>query len=105
LTKVSKKTKEHKNAMMTEVGYLYFVDWVHIYLSSTLQLQANSEKWRYCWLFDVGSMRNAHLKTVRNLWKEYALHLFAKKKLKMAYVLLSVQLGYSLDEEQWWQRR
>lgn len=35
------------------------------------QLQDNSEKWRYCWLFEIGSMRNAHLKTVRKLWKEY----------------------------------
>jgi hypothetical protein len=86
--------------MMIEVGHIYFVGRISIHLSSNnLQLQANSEKWRYCWIFDVGSMRNAHLKTVRNLWKEYALHLFAKM-LKMAHILLSVQLGYSLDEEQ-----
>ena len=36
------------------------------------QLQANSEKWKYCWLFEVGAMRNSHLKTVRKLWKECA---------------------------------
>ncbi|KDR82579.1 hypothetical protein GALMADRAFT_237971 [Galerina marginata CBS 339.88] len=59
LTKVSKKTKEHKNAMMTE-------------------LQANSEKWRYCWLFEVGSMRNSHLKTVRKLWRDSARMFFGR---------------------------
>ncbi|KAF9561808.1 hypothetical protein CPC08DRAFT_634865, partial [Agrocybe pediades] len=59
LTKVSKKTKEHKNAMMTE-------------------LQANADRWRYCWLFEVGSMRNAHLKTVRKLWKDSARIFFGR---------------------------
>jgi mRNA turnover protein 4 len=39
-------------------------------LSCGLQIQAAVEKWKYCWLFDVGNMRNAHLKTVRKLWKE-----------------------------------
>ena len=59
--------------MMIEVDYIYFVGRIFIHLPfDDLQVQANSEKWRYCWLFDVGSMRNAHLKTVRNLWKEYA---------------------------------
>ncbi|THH14140.1 hypothetical protein EW146_g6161 [Bondarzewia mesenterica] len=51
LTKVSKKTKEHKGAQITE-------------------LQKHVEKWKYCWLFEVGNMRNAHLQTVRNLWKD-----------------------------------
>jgi hypothetical protein len=66
--------------MMTEVGYIlfYLIRYLFIIVHN-LQLQANSEKWRYCWLFEVGSMRNAHLKTVRNLWKEYVLHVFAKK--------------------------
>ncbi|KAA1469918.1 hypothetical protein DENSPDRAFT_835607 [Dentipellis sp. KUC8613] len=53
LTKVSKKTKEQKGAQITEV-------------------QANTEKWKYCWLFAVGNMRNSHLKTVRRLWKDTA---------------------------------
>ncbi|TFK24998.1 hypothetical protein FA15DRAFT_669053 [Coprinopsis marcescibilis] len=59
LTKVSKKTREHKNAMMNE-------------------LQVNVDKWRYCWLFEVGSMRNTHLKTVRNLWKDSARIFFGR---------------------------
>ncbi|KAF8817028.1 hypothetical protein BYT27DRAFT_7075413, partial [Phlegmacium glaucopus] len=74
LTKVSKKTKEHKNAMMTE-------------------LQANSEKWRYCWLFEVGSMRNAHLKTVRNLWKDSARIFFGRG------AVMAKALGTTPEEE------
>ncbi|KAJ7795615.1 hypothetical protein B0H14DRAFT_2919012 [Mycena olivaceomarginata] len=46
LTKVAKKTKEQKGAMIKD-------------------LQENAEKWKYCWLFQVGAMRNTHLKTVR----------------------------------------
>ncbi|KAF9046685.1 mRNA turnover protein 4-like protein [Panaeolus papilionaceus] len=53
LTKVSKKTRDQKNALMAEV-------------------QANADKYQYCWLFEVGAMRNAHLKTVRKLWKDSA---------------------------------
>lgn len=34
------------------------------------QVQENADKWAYCWLFEVGNMRNAHLKIVRKLWKE-----------------------------------
>jgi mRNA turnover protein 4 len=34
------------------------------------QLQENAEKWKYCWLFQVGAMRNTHLKTVRKLWQK-----------------------------------
>lgn len=37
----------------------------------TRQIQENADKWQYCWLFEVGNMRNSHLKTVRKLWKEY----------------------------------
>ncbi|KAF9499032.1 hypothetical protein BDN71DRAFT_1384746 [Pleurotus eryngii] len=59
LTKVAKKTKEQKGAMMQEV-------------------QANADKWKYCWLFEVGSMRNAHLKTVRRLWKDSARIFFGR---------------------------
>ncbi|KAG9315812.1 ribosomal protein L10-domain-containing protein [Chiua virens] len=44
LTKVSKKTREHKNALLNEI-------------------QQSAEKWSYCWLFEVGAMRNTHLKT------------------------------------------
>ena len=51
LTKVAKKTKEHKTALLTNV-------------------QENSDKWKYCYVFSVGTMRNTHLKTVRKLWKE-----------------------------------
>ena len=35
------------------------------------QVRENADKWQYCWLFEVGNMRNAHLKVVRKLWKEY----------------------------------
>lgn len=42
------------------------------------ELQDNSEKWRYCWLFEIGSMRNAHLKTVRKLWKDSARIFFGR---------------------------
>ena len=37
-----------------------------------MQVQANADKWKYCWLFEVGNMRNGHLKTIRKLWKEWA---------------------------------
>ncbi|KAJ2931965.1 hypothetical protein H1R20_g5113, partial [Candolleomyces eurysporus] len=59
LTQVSKKTREHKNALIEEV-------------------QANADKYRYCWLFGVGSMRNTHLKTVRKLWKDSARIFFGR---------------------------
>ncbi|KAK7690362.1 hypothetical protein QCA50_007019 [Cerrena zonata] len=59
LTKVSKKTKEHKGAMINEV-------------------QENVDKWQYCWLFEVGNMRNSHLKTVRKLWKDSARIFFGR---------------------------
>lgn len=72
LTKVAKKTKEQKNGMMNEVCWPKCLDPVTLLIHVNLQLQENSEKWRYCWLFEVGSMRNSHLKTVRKLWKECA---------------------------------
>ncbi|KAH9841814.1 mRNA turnover protein 4-like protein [Rhodofomes roseus] len=59
LTKVSKKTREQKNALLKEV-------------------QENADKWEYCWLFEVGNMRNAHLKTVRKLWKDSARIFFGR---------------------------
>ncbi|KJA23992.1 hypothetical protein HYPSUDRAFT_39112 [Hypholoma sublateritium FD-334 SS-4] len=74
LTKVSKKTKEHKNAMMNE-------------------LQVNADKWRYCWLFEVGSMRNSHLKTVRKLWKDSARMFFGRG------AVMAKALGTTAEEE------
>ncbi|KAI0074575.1 hypothetical protein K474DRAFT_1601259 [Panus rudis PR-1116 ss-1] len=59
LTKVAKKTKEQKGALINEV-------------------QENADKWQYCWLFEVGNMRNAHLKTVRKLWKDSARIFFGR---------------------------
>ncbi|KII90540.1 hypothetical protein PLICRDRAFT_52270 [Plicaturopsis crispa FD-325 SS-3] len=67
LTKVAKKTKEQKNVMITE-------------------LQENADKWKYCWLFEVGAMRNAHLKTVRKLWKDSA-RIFLGRGAVMAHAL------------------
>ncbi|GLB38401.1 putative component of the ribosome assembly machinery [Lyophyllum shimeji] len=74
LTKVVKKTKEQKSALMQE-------------------LQENSEKWRYCWLFEVGSMRNAHLKTVRKLWKDSARIFFGRG------AVMAKALGITAEEE------
>lgn len=34
------------------------------------KIQESAVKYRYCWVFEVGTMRNTHLKTVRSLWKE-----------------------------------
>ncbi|TFY83858.1 hypothetical protein EWM64_g148 [Hericium alpestre] len=59
LTKVAKKTREQKGAQIAEI-------------------QDNCEKWKYCWLFAVGNMRNAHLKTVRRLWKDSARMYFGR---------------------------
>ncbi|KAI0057860.1 hypothetical protein BV25DRAFT_1347945 [Artomyces pyxidatus] len=67
LTKVSKKTKEHKGAQIEAI-------------------QACADKWKYCWIFQVGNMRNAHLKTVRNLWKDSA-RLFLSRAAVMAKAL------------------
>lgn len=74
LTKVSKKTKEQKNALINE-------------------LQENADKWKYCWLFEVGAMRNAHLKTVRKLWKDTA-RIFLARGAVMAKAL-----GSTIEEE------
>ncbi|KAH9933205.1 uncharacterized protein BXZ73DRAFT_89842 [Epithele typhae] len=62
LTKVAKKGREHKNALLQEV-------------------QENADKWQYCWLFEVGNMRNSHLKTVRKLWKDSARIFFGRGAL------------------------
>lgn len=74
LTNVSKKTREHKNALLTEV-------------------QQNAEKWKYCWLFEVGAMRNAHLKTVRKLWKDSARIFFGRG------AVMAKALGTTVEEE------
>jgi mRNA turnover protein 4 len=74
LTKVSKKTREQKSAFLNEV-------------------QENTEKWKYCWLFEIGAMRNAHLKTVRNLWKDTA-RIFLGRSAVMAKAL-----GSTAEEE------
>ena len=71
LTKVSKKTREHKSAQIVEVREYYLLN-AHDTVPKVPisdQLQENAEKWRYCWLFEVGNMRNAHLKTVRKQWR------------------------------------
>ncbi|KIK95168.1 hypothetical protein PAXRUDRAFT_141332 [Paxillus rubicundulus Ve08.2h10] len=74
LTKVSKKTREHKNALLSEV-------------------QQNAGKWKYCWLFQVGAMRNTHLKTVRNLWKDSARIFFGRA------AVMAKALGTTPEEE------
>ncbi|EGN98330.1 hypothetical protein SERLA73DRAFT_183279 [Serpula lacrymans var. lacrymans S7.3] len=74
LTQVSKKTREHKNALLEEV-------------------QKNAEKWKYCWLFEVGAMRNAHLKIVRKLWKDTARIFFGRG------AVMAKALGTTLEEE------
>lgn len=74
LTKVAKKTREQKNALLKE-------------------LQENSDKWQYCWLFEVGNMRNAHLKTVRKLWKDSARMFFGRG------AVMAKALGMTPEEE------
>ncbi|KAJ7505201.1 ribosomal protein L10-domain-containing protein [Mycena galericulata] len=74
LTKVAKKTKEQKGAMIKD-------------------LQENAEKWKYCWLFQVGAMRNTHLKTVRKLWKDSARIFFGRS------AVMAKALGATPEEE------
>jgi len=74
LTKVAKKTKEQKSTMIAE-------------------LQANADKWRYCWLFQVGNMRNSHLKTVRKLWKDSGRMFFGRS------AVMAKGLGTTVEEE------
>ncbi|KAL7280144.1 mRNA turnover protein 4-like protein [Trametes coccinea BRFM310] len=74
LTKVAKKTREQKNALLKEV-------------------QENADKWQYCWLFEVGNMRNAHLKTVRRLWKDTARIFFGRG------AVMAKALGTTPEEE------
>ncbi|KAK0244254.1 ribosomal protein L10-domain-containing protein [Armillaria nabsnona] len=74
LSKVAKKTKEQKGALMQEV-------------------QLNVDKWKYCWLFEVGAMRNSHLKTVRKLWKDSARIFFGRG------AVMAKALGITPEEE------
>ncbi|KAG8214565.1 hypothetical protein J3R82DRAFT_9628, partial [Butyriboletus roseoflavus] len=74
LTKVPKKTREHKNALLGEI-------------------QQSAEKWKYCWLFEVGAMRNTHLKTVRNLWRDSARIFYGKA------AVMAKALGNTPEEE------
>lgn len=74
LTKVAKKTKEQKVNLMKEV-------------------QENADKWQYCWLFEVGNMRNAHLKTIRKLWKDTARMFFGRG------AVMAKALGTTPEEE------
>ncbi|KZV63490.1 hypothetical protein PENSPDRAFT_691611 [Peniophora sp. CONT] len=74
LTKVAKKTKEHKSAQITEI-------------------QENVDKWQYVWLFEVGNMRNAHLKTVRRYWKDSARLFFGRG------AVMAKALGTTPEEE------
>ncbi|KAJ7644022.1 ribosomal protein L10-domain-containing protein [Roridomyces roridus] len=74
LTKVAKKTKEQKGVMIKD-------------------LQENAEKWKYCWLFQVGAMRNTHLKTVRKLWKDSARIFFGRS------AVMAKALGTTPEEE------
>jgi mRNA turnover protein 4 len=71
LSKVEKKTKAHKNEQMQEVSTISFSMVLSVILFHN-QIQVHADKWKYCWLFEVGNMRNAHLKTIRKLWKECA---------------------------------
>ncbi|KAJ6508598.1 ribosomal protein L10-domain-containing protein [Mycena sanguinolenta] len=74
LTKVAKKTKEQKGALIKD-------------------LQENADKWKYCWLFQVGAMRNTHLKTVRKLWKDSARIFFGRS------AVMAKALGTTPEEE------
>ncbi|GJJ15729.1 hypothetical protein Clacol_010007 [Clathrus columnatus] len=59
LTKTSKKDRSKKEDLVK-------------------QIQENADKWEHAYIFQIGQMRNAHLKTVRNLWKEDARIFFGK---------------------------
>ncbi|KAF7768228.1 hypothetical protein Agabi119p4_7471 [Agaricus bisporus var. burnettii] len=74
LTKVAKKGKEHKSSLMNEI-------------------QENVDKWRYCWLFEVGNLRNSHLSTVREQWRGTARIFFGKGKV------MAKALGLTPEEE------
>ncbi|KAF9649404.1 hypothetical protein BDM02DRAFT_1843202 [Thelephora ganbajun] len=74
LTKVAKKTRQQKEGLITDV-------------------QANIDKWKYCWLFEVGNMRNGHLKTIRKLWKDSGRTFFGRG------AVMAKGLGNTIEEE------
>lgn len=57
------------------------------------EMQENIDKWQYCWLFEVGNMRNSHLKTVRKLWKDTARIFFGRG------AVMAKALGTTPEEE------
>jgi len=74
LTKVAKKTREQKANLISDV-------------------QANADKWKHCWLFEVGNMRNGHLKTIRKLWKDSGRMFFGRS------AVMAKGLGTTVGEE------
>ncbi|CAE6459045.1 unnamed protein product [Rhizoctonia solani] len=50
LTKTEKKTKAHKEELIS-------------------QIREHAQQWKYAWVFSVGDMRNAALKDIRTQWK------------------------------------
>jgi len=74
LTKVAKKTREQKEGLITDV-------------------RVNADKWKYCWLFEVGNMRNGHLKTIRKLWKDSGRMFFGRG------AVMAKGLGNTTEEE------
>lgn len=73
LTKVEKKTKEQKESLITQVRstnpwtcLLFESDYWHA------QIHENADKWRYCWVLEVDSMRSTHMNKIRELWKGFA---------------------------------
>ncbi|KAF8755062.1 Ribosome assembly factor mrt4 [Rhizoctonia solani] len=55
LTKTEKKTKAHKEELIS-------------------QIRENAQKWKYAWVFSVGDMRNAALKDIRTQWKGHRVY-------------------------------
>jgi len=74
LTKTEKKGREKKEALVQ-------------------QIQENVDKWRYLWLFQVGSMRNAHLKDIRADWKETGRLFYGRVSV------MALALGRSPEQE------
>ncbi|CED82276.1 mrna turnover protein 4-like protein [Phaffia rhodozyma] len=62
LTKTDKKTKQHKSGLIEAV-------------------RESADEWTYCWLFNVGDMRNSHLKEVRAAWRGTGRLFFGRNKV------------------------
>jgi hypothetical protein len=83
LTKTGKKTRDDKSNQIEAVRpplLLYklsscccestkFADPPPSTLRHDLQIKESASKWTYLWLFNVGDMRNSHLKEVRSQWR------------------------------------